>query len=229
MTRKAEHFTQETIEKFREWPDDAAANAYDERLRAIERGHSQTFTELGLILVECEKRQLWRHAVKSDCQPPHSLSDWIADCLPVSNGSAFAALKCARALAHISPAEREEIPRGNQEAMACMSESLAKSEHIKSAAKSMKPQDFRAKIERDHPDQHLEAFKPMRFSPVRSARTVIDHALEIAAVLDEAAGRDDALEKVAQFYIDEHEYEYQETLKHSKIGVKPIIATGAVQ
>jgi hypothetical protein len=213
--------TPELITKYRTWDDAAAAQVYDARLRQIERSHAQTFTELGIILVECEARQLWRHAVTSACESPHSFSAWIVDCLPVSNGSAFAALRAAKQLKAIPSADREQIPRGNLETMSSMSETLATSPAIVSAAKSMKPKEFREAIERDHPEQHIEAKKPMRFYPERSGRQVIDYAIEIAMALEEC-GRDEALEKVCQLYVDDHQYEYEKN-RHSKIGVIPAV------
>ena len=225
---KSEAITPELIEMYRGWTDEASANIYDARLRAIERGHAQTFTELGVILVECEARQLWKLAVMSNCQHPHSFSAWIVDCLPVSNGSAFAAYKCAKKLAAIPAGEREQIPRGNLEAMAAMSDSLAQSESIKAAAKQLKPKEFREKIEREHPNQHLEAHKPLRFSPERSARKVIDEALDMVMLCEGLPSREAALEFIAAGVVEQYRDMYNALKEnHSKIGAIP--ATGSVQ
>jgi hypothetical protein len=209
--------TPKVIEKYHTWADEAAANVYDARLREIERGHAKTFTELGLILVECESRELWKFAVASNGEHPQSFSAWIVDCLPVSNGSAFAALKCAKRLKSIPFHDRSQIPRGNLEVMSCMSESVATSTQVVDAAKSLKPNEFLKHVETEYPMQHIESKRPMRFYPDATSREVVDYALEIAQALEEC-GRDEALEKVCQLYVEEHQYEYEQR-KHSKIGV----------
>lgn len=213
--RTSERITPELIEQYRTWTPEAAAQVYDRRLREIERSYDLTFTELQLILVECETRRLWKYAVKSDGEVPKHLSDWITNCLPVSNGTAFSALKCGRQLAGIPVEEREQMPRATQETMASMSSGLAESVPIRQAAVRLKPKNFRDMIERDHPQQYIETLKLMRFNPQRSARKIIDEALEIAMELEEC-GRDEALEKICQVYIEDNRQRYREALMEKK-------------
>ena len=185
--------------------DQEAAQTYTERLKAIESGYLRTFTELGEILVEVEARQLWRFESRSFTQ-------YIVDCLPVSNGTAFSAYRVAKVLAEIPPAERERIPRGNLETMAGMSEKLAKSEGIRTAAQNMAPKEFRETIERDYPGQHIEAHKPMRFSPERSARDLIDETLGMIQAVEECS-RDQALEFACVTAKDFYEERYVALLR----------------
>ena len=218
--RKSEAITQEAIERYATWEAGAAAAVLCERYKTIIKTKTALFTEMGILLMEIERRELWKFDVCPILDEPeyHSFNDWVKRASGTSNGTAYDALEAAKALSHIPAEERAEIPRVNQKVLAKLSPAVSGEPSVRKAAKEGSNDELRAKIERDHADQHLERLAPMRFSPEKSARKVIDHALEIAMLLDEAAGRDDALEKVSQFYIDEHEVEYNQTLRQVKPG-----------
>lgn len=210
--RTSERITPELIEQYRTWTPEAAAQVYDRRLRVIEEGYSLTFTEIGMIMLEAEARELWKYTDKTDGTKPSSLFDWVHDAMPVSHGTAFDAKKAAEVLKGIPVEERAQIPRGNLMTMVGLSTKVAESSEVRKAATRLKPKDFREMIERDYPEQHVEALKPMRFNPQRSARKVIDEALEMAMVLEETESRDEALEKICQRYVDDNTQEYRKAL-----------------
>src|SRR5208337_3207437 len=106
-----------------------------------------------------------------------------------SNGTAHDALAAAKSLSHITPEERAEIPRVNQKVLAKLSPAVSGDPAIKKLAKEGSNDELRSKIEREHPNEHLERKEPMRFSPDSSARAVIDETLEMIMTVEEC-GRD---------------------------------------
>jgi len=202
--RKNEYITEELIAQYRTWEPGAAAMVYDLRLRMIESDHKARFTELGLIMVECVSREFWKLVTLSTGKKPESWTQWVQDAMPVAASTAFAAMDVAQKLKHIPAEERAEMPRGNLEVMAVMSTNLTGSATLKKAAKELKPEKFREMVEQRHPEQHIEAHKPMRLKPERSGRKVIDEAIRMAQVLEGATTREDAMEKICQLYIDDN-------------------------
>lgn len=194
--------TEEAIAGMRKWATPAAAAAYDHRVRVIESETAGNFAEIGLIVKEVDDRELWRFITKSDGEMCHSFDDWLLDAMPVSRSQAYSARKVAQRLDHLSAEERAEISPGNLKTLAEVDDpKITKSRPILDAAKKMKPKEFRAKIAREHPEQHLESFEPMRFNPVATARELIDRALEKAKELDGAVTREEQLECLADFYL----------------------------
>jgi hypothetical protein len=214
---ETERITPELIEMYRGWAPGAVAAIYDRRLREIESLQAKTFVELGIIIVECVTRELWKFTTKANGETPHSWTDWLNDCLPVAASTAFSAKKVAEVLAGIPAEERQEIPRGNLEVMADLSTEVHMSEEIRTAAKKLKPAAFVNMVEREHPEQHVQAKKPMRFKPERAGRTVIDGALEMCMVIEETDDRNLALEKVCEWYLTTRKLAYDEELERRKV------------
>ena len=199
--------TQEYIARLRKtMTDNAAAQVYDDRARTIEREVRASFTELGLIVKEVEERRLWQHVVKADGDLCHSLDDWIADALPVSSRTAYSALKVARTLEHIPVETRAKIAPGNLKTMAEMSSSLSGSPAILQEAVEMKPKEFREKVSKDHPEQHIEALRPMeRLNPTVSQRKVYEEAFKMAETIDGCKSREEAMEVICFYYTSSQE------------------------
>lgn len=204
------------IAQYREWEPGAVAQIFDRRVRDIEEQSLRNFSELGIIGKEMDDRKLWQYVTKKDGERCHSWDDWVQDALTVSRSTAYSARKVAQRLSGIPQEDRALISPGNLKTMAEIDDvKLTGSRPILDAAKKLKPEKFREYIEKEHPERHIEALAPMRFSPEKSAREVIDRALEIAMVMEEC-GREAALEAISQFYIDENLYDYNERQRSTK-------------
>src|SRR5208283_1126232 len=185
--------TPEMIELYKGWEIGAAAAVLCPRYRAIIKNKTALFVEMGLVLMEIERRELWKFDVPSklDEDPFRSFNDWVHRASGTSNGTAYDALAYAKSLSHIPVEERNEIPRVNQKVLAKLSPAVSGDPGVKKAAKEGSNDELRTKIEKDFPDQHIEALKPMRFNPERSARAVADETLEMIMAV-EGCGRDEA-------------------------------------
>ena len=199
--------------------DSAAAMALDHRARSIEAENTRNFSELGIIVNEVDERQLWRHVTKSDGEICHSWNDWVMDALPVSRSMAYAARTVAQRLSGIPAEERSLISPGNLRTLAEVDDpKITQSRPILDDAKTMKPAEFREKIAREHPEQHIENLKPMRFSPTESQRIAIEGALEAACIVfDEGLSREQSLEAIAAYYLDGHRELLVESRKSHKV------------
>ena len=93
-------------------------------------------------------------------------------------------------------------------------------EEVKEMAKHGSNEALLDKIEKDHPNQHVETKRPMRFSPEHSARKIIDKAIAMCMAIEEC-GRDEALERICELYVEDFKYEYDQ--KHSKTVVRPAV------
>ena len=222
-------FDEAYIAELRKWEPGAAAQVYDERIRHLEARDKQTFAERGLIMLEMEQRELWRHVGGGQFG---SLDAWIHNAAPESNSSCYAALRVARTLGNVIPVqEQNEIPRCNLEVLSKVSTAVARRPEIREAAKG-KNAEFVAKIQREFPLEHIEHDRPMRFKPDESQRAAIDEALMLAAVLEEAANREEALTCLAVSYVLDHREEYEREMKKrgksSDIGAFSTVA-GSIQ
>jgi hypothetical protein len=189
------------VDMRRNFTDGATAIALDHRARTIEVTLSNLFVEVGVIAKEVDDRELWRHITKTDGDLCHSFDDWLLDAMPVSRGTVYAARKVAQRLSGIPVEERSLISPGNLKTLAEVDDpKITQDRLILDASKKLKPAAFREKIMREHPEQHLEAESPMKFTPTTSQRREIEEALVLAVALGDAGSRNEALEAIAVHY-----------------------------
>ena len=205
-----------SIEQVRSMPDKDAAEFADGRIRLLERRDKLTFAERGFLMLEMETRELWKHIPHPAGGFCHSLNHWIHDASPDSNGTCYAALAVAQSLSGVIPAEElNDVKRCNLEILSKLSTATARQPDVRMAAKG-KEEDFVAKIKRDYPHEHIEAKRPMHFKPDESQRDAIDEALRMAAVLEEAMSREEALTCLAVSYSIDHRDEYNREMAKRK-------------
>src|SRR5208283_4733768 len=96
--------TPEMIELYKGWEIGAVAAVLCERYRTIIKTKTELFVEMGLLLIEIERRELWKWAPPIlDGVPARSFNDWVLRASGTSNGTAHDALAYAKALSHITP------------------------------------------------------------------------------------------------------------------------------
>src|SRR5271157_5720703 len=201
----------ETIESSRTWAVREAATLLCDRYRMILKTKAELFVEMGLVLEEIERRELWPFDKSPTLEgiPCHSMDDWIHRASGTSNGTAYAALQAGRTLSHIPAEERAEIPRCNQQVLSKLSPAVSGDAEVLEVAKHGSNEALLDKIEKDHPNQHVETKRPMRFSPEHSARKIIDKAIAMCMAIEEC-GRDEALERICELYVEDFKYEYDQ-------------------
>lgn len=197
-------FTEDLIKTLRTWEISAAASAYDARVRRIDANITAAFVELGLIVKEVKDRELWKHITcwktGSAC---HSWDEWVHDALPEwSNGTVYSALGCAEDLQEIPVERRVRIRRTNQETLRKIPPAVRRESPVLEAAEKMTPSEFLPKMQREHPEAHLQAKVGYRFKPTEDERDDIDLALAgVMNVLD-VPTREAALHWLALNWLD---------------------------
>lgn len=201
--------TPESIADTKRLTPAAAAEVLSRGWDRIIQSHTSLFVQMQLILVEVERRELWRYVVAEVSSDTTrfcaSLDEWICQGSGTGRKTAYDALACARALSHIPPEEREKIPRCNQKTMSKLSTEVSSRPDVRKAAKEESESAFTQKIVKEHPDQHILSKLPMRFKPDTDQREDIDRALELARMIDGAVTREEQLQVIAVFYCENQE------------------------
>lgn len=203
------------IRTLRSMPDAEAATVLDGRLRELERQYKRSFVERGLILLEVEQRELWKHILDAETQQPYeSLDRWICGAATHSRSDCFAALKAVKELRDVPTEKLLDMSRRNVGILQSLSSAVRKKPEVIKAAQEMTAKEFISTIQEHYPDQHTEQKAVMHLAPTTSQRSPIDHAIEIAMEIEEDCNtREDALEAVAVSYIQDNEVLYQERLR----------------
>ena len=179
-------------------PDPEAAVALDARMDAwttIDKLHERSFVERGIIIREFERRQLWKHL--TDPETGHSfpnLTAWLScENFLGCRRTNFEAKRTLAMLEDVPPAKLIDIPKGNLHTLTQLSTAVRNQPDVLEAARIMPREAFEEKVEKEHPTQHIESRRPLRFSPDRSGAKVIEEWIEYALEHDLAGTRDEAL------------------------------------
>lgn len=199
----AKEITERDIATLREVDDYQAAEIYDARVRYLEGFHKRTFVEIGLILVEVEERTLWNKIIDRKTGTYFTGFDrWLMDAAPVSRSTGYDAKGAIAKLREVPVADLQAMPRCNVKTLASLSTKVQQQPDIIEAAKTLTEQQFIAKVETKHPEQHVAAKRPMRLKPEKEARKAIDIGLEIAMWAYDVPNREEALEAMVQTWLD---------------------------
>lgn len=191
-------------------PDQQAAAAMNTRLAAfehIERIYERTYAERTIIVRQFESRSLWKHLIDPDTgQMFPNLTAWLScssflGCRRVN----FEAMRTGKMLQDVSAEKLIDIPKGNLHVLTLLSTAVRNDPEILKAAKTLSRDQFEEKVEKEQPHQHIEARRPLRFSPGRSGAKVIEEAIAWALEHDIAGSRDEALVRMAETAM--HEWE----------------------
>lgn len=193
-------------------PDPEAAEAMNTRmgvLDQIHRIHERSYSERGIIAREFERRKLWAHLIDpATGQAFPSFSAWMScddfmGCRRVN----FESLRDMRALADVPEEKLIDVPKGNIKLLAQLSTAVRNQPDVLEAARVLDRDAFEEKVEKEHPQQHIEARRPLRFSPGRTGAKVIEEAIAWALEHDIAGSRDEALVRMAEQALHEWQLE----------------------
>ena len=209
--------TQEVAEAIRTWSSRDAAEFYDGKVREIEERERRTYCEYGIVLLEVEKRELYREIANPvcrscNCETPWDLGicgwcggtqdyfisfdRWLITIAPVSRTTGYQAKRAVESMlaADVSLERMASIPRGNLEVVAKLSPPLRSDPAMLADAEMLSNDQLLAKIEEQYPDQHIESKRKLVFRPTGSTLKLIEDGLKVAGWLSESEGREAALE-----------------------------------
>jgi hypothetical protein len=187
-----EEVTELTLIAMRSIPDWEAAYMLDSRLRVLEVQYKHGFVERGLILVEMQERELWKHVRNQDGKQYESFERWVCGAAPYSRRDCFAAMKAVRELQAVPTDQLAEIPRCNIALLTQLSTGVRSDPEVLEHAKNLSEKEFRACIAVTHPEQHL------------AAQTLMEEAIELCMRVENLTSRRAAEDFIAEFYIAEN-------------------------
>jgi len=203
------NYTPSVIDQMRkDWSAKEMASALDMRVREIEKIGDLTFLEMGLCVMEFERNEkLW------DALGYASFTAWMdSGRIKGSRSKRYAALAAVKAMLEIQmPIESAaNLTRGALTELAKVPKKR-RGEFLEAAAK-LEVNALREKIERECPEAAIEPLSQLRFKPERSARKVIETALEAAMMLNELTNREEALEAICESYLLENQEEIEKAM-----------------
>jgi hypothetical protein len=197
-------------------PDPEAAEAMNERMSAyeqIERIYERSYAERTIIVRQFESRSLWQYLVDPDTGHLFpNLTAWLScssflGCRRVN----FEAMRDGKLLADVPESKLIDVPKGNIKLLTQLSTAVRNDPGILEAAKTLSRDEFEEKVEKEQPHQHIEARRPLRFSPGRSGAKIVEEAIAWALEHDIAGNRDEALVRMAETAL--HEWELEQELR----------------
>lgn len=179
-------------------PDPEAAESLNTRFATwvrVDKLQERSFVERGLIIREFEKRQLWKHLTDPETGLPFPhLTAWLScsDYLGCRRTN-FESKRVLAMLADVPSEKLIDIPKATLHTLTQLSTAVRNQPDVLEAARTMPPEAFEEKVEKEHPLQHLEARHPMKFRFGRSQSKVIEAWVEYAMSHNLAGTREEAV------------------------------------
>jgi hypothetical protein len=108
----------------------------------------------------------------------------------------FQAVRDVKELSDVPESDLKEMSPANIHVVKQLSSAVRSDPRVLQAAKTLSSEKFVQQLQSEHPSQHLETRKTLRFRPEESAAETIEQALAMAESRG-AKTRDEALETVA--------------------------------
>lgn len=178
------------------------------KLQEIDRTLKLSYAEAGIMALKVKTGELWRTRLNPETNELcTSWNQWLCVAMPYSNATIFAAVADVEELSDVPDADLAEIPAANIHIVKQLSTAVRADPRVLQAAKTLLSKKFVEQVQCDHPHQHLEARKILRFvGVVESAAEEIERALTMAECRG-ARTRNEQLEAIAVEAIQAWDYE----------------------
>ena len=155
-----------------------AANVLDGRVRALDRILRTAFIELGWIVSQYQRRELWKHVQSLDTgQTFGNFNGWLVSAAPYSRSHCYAAKGIVEELTKDVPIENlSGIDETNARVLVSVSGSC-RSKLVKSA-RTLSGDDFVAKVQQDFPQLHIESKKKLVLTYSEGEMAEVERALD---------------------------------------------------
>jgi hypothetical protein len=174
-------------------------NAWMAALKRVEAVYEVSYGQRLVIIRHFEERSLWQYLIDPETdQTFPSMTAWLSSGFIGCRRVNFEALRTGKALADVPAGKLLDIPKGSLHTLAQLSTAVRNEPEVLEAARTMKPEEFEEKLEREHPLQHVERRTPMRLTPGRSERRIIDRWIEYAIAHDVAGSPTEAIVKACE-------------------------------
>lgn len=195
-------------------PDVEAAETLNRRiciLDEVARVYERSFGERAIIIRCFEERKLWRYLIDPNTnQPFPHLTAWLScNSFLGCRRTNFEAMRTSHMLSDVPSDKLIDIPKSNLHMLASLSTEVRNDPEVLEAAKRLARDKFEEKLQKDHPNQHIESRKPLRFSPGRTGARIVEDGIAMAISMGYASTRDEALVRAFETAVHEWELELE--------------------
>ncbi len=181
------------------------AQAYDSRVREIDRIVRESWSELASICIQVRDRALWKLVLRPtlDVEPFKDFDDWLLDAAPVCRSTVYKGMGILSVLAKdLTPEQIAGIEIGNASILAyeVSSPSVRRDPEVIEAARSGRhSKKLREVVMRKYPNQAIENVVERKLRFTRSQWEVIDSAWDVFKITDPSA----SLETFIEYLVSE--------------------------
>lgn len=101
------------------------------------------------------------------------------------------------------------VTKENLHTLAGLSTSVRNLPDVLEAARTLSAVKFEEKIDKEHPDQHVDPRKPLQFNPGRAGHKIVEEMIAWAVEHDIAGSRDEAIVMAAETALDQWKLEVE--------------------
>lgn len=184
-------------------PDCQAEEAIFNRIQAVTRTWEMSYAEVGLLCRAVDSYLLWEQRTDPDTgELCASFSRWMHIAAPRSFSTCYAAMRDVEALQDVPAEQVAQIPAANFPVMKQLSTEVRNDPAVLRTAQTGSAERLVDHVRANHPDQHIERTKFLRFPLEESAAERIEEALRLAE-LHGAHNRSEALELIAREAVEQ--------------------------
>ena len=190
-------------------PDPEAAEALAQRMAALDHiklVYDRTYSDRVVIMRLFETKQLWKHLTDPDTGLPFPHMTAFMSCSKLfgCRRTNFEALADAKLLSDVPAEKLIDLPKGNIKVLAQLSTAVRNDPGILEAARAGR-EALEGKLEKEHPQQHIESRRPLHLMPGRSDRKIIDKWTAKAIEIGIAGSILEAIVRACEMAIDQSE------------------------
>jgi hypothetical protein len=185
----------------------ALAEERDGRVRELERQHVSCWSEMAGLCQVIEEQEDWRILNFS------SFNRWLLDAAPQSRSAMYAARGLLKELEGVETKDLRQIPLGSAKVLAAVPKRSRTKKLIQLAKRP--PREFKAHVQDNFPDLHIETSNRRSFEFKRSQEKIIDGAIAMVNILEagevteeQEMSEEEALTLICKFFMEKHEHEY---------------------
>jgi hypothetical protein len=161
-------------------PDVDAEELLYGRMRHLDRLEKLSYAEKGLICRSVESYLLHEQRTDPDTGQPCTFTRWVRLACPWSYATAFAAKRDVEALKDMSDEVIAQIPASHFPVVRQLSTSIRNDPKVIEGITTKQVDDLVDQIREDHPSQHIEHRRLMRFNPAESEAATIEEVIQMA-------------------------------------------------
>lgn len=182
--------------------DESAAREISDWVRDWDRNHSRRYASLGLMLLEVERRSLWKLVTDpSDGFPFRSMARWIKLHAPGGVSTCYQALADVKELSDVPADAIAEIRESNFNTMKSLSTSVRRDPQVLRTASQGSNAELVAYVQEKHPNQAIERLQPMKLTFSVSQRAIVDEAIAKMKERQDANNAPECVERWAAAYL----------------------------